>query len=98
MSYKFQFRDVLAQQDAIFDGLLMTLQLTAGTISLGFVIGLLVASVLVYAKPWAKTMARVYVEVIRNTPLIVPSRSRIFCWCARIARITNSSTPSVSAS
>ena len=71
MSYKFQFRDVLAQQDAIIDGLLMTLQLTAGTISLGFVIGLLVASVLVYAKPWAKTMARVYVEVIRNTPLIV---------------------------
>ena len=82
MSYRFQFRDVLAQQDAIIDGLLMTLQLTAGTISLGFVIGLLVASVLVYAKPWAKTMARVYVEVIRNTPLIV-QLFLIFFWPAQ---------------
>ena len=71
MVYKFQFRDVFAQQDAIIDGLLLTLQLSAGTIVLGFVIGILVAAVLVYAKPWAQRIARVYVEMIRNTPLIV---------------------------
>lgn len=71
MTYKFQFRDVFAQQDAILDGLVLTLQLSLGTIFLGFVIGILVAAVLVYSRPWAQTMARVYVEAIRNTPLIV---------------------------
>lgn len=71
MTYKFQFRDVFAQQDAILDGLVLTLQLSLGTIFLGFVIGILVAAVLVYSRPWAQTAARVYVEAIRNTPLIV---------------------------
>ena len=71
MTYKFQFRDVFAQQDAIVDGLILTLQLSAATIFLGFVIGILVAAVLLYAKPWAQRMARGYVEMIRNTPLIV---------------------------
>src|SRR5450759_2835272 len=71
MAYKFQFRDVFAQHDAIVDGLVLTLQLSAVTIFLGFVIGILVAAVLVYARPWARAMARAYVEVIRNTPLLV---------------------------
>ena len=71
MAYKFQFRDVFAQQDAILDGLVLTLQLSLGTIFLGFVIGILVAAVLVYSRPWAQATARVYVEAIRNTPLIV---------------------------
>lgn len=71
MAYKFQFRDVFAQQEAILDGLVLTLQLSLGTIFLGFVIGILVAAVLVYSRPWAQNTARVYVEAIRNTPLIV---------------------------
>ena len=48
MAYTFQFRDVFAQQDAIVDGLVLTLELSVGTIFLGFVIGILVAAVLVY--------------------------------------------------
>lgn len=71
MSYTFQFRDVLAQHEAIFAGLGVTLQLSAVTISLGFVIGTLVAVVLVYGPRWAVLLARAYVEVIRNTPLLV---------------------------
>lgn len=71
MSYSFQFRDVFAQQDAIVDGIVVTLQLSAVTISLGFLAGTLLAIVLVYGRPWAVSIARVYVEVIRNTPLIV---------------------------
>ena len=46
MAYKFQFRDVFAQQDAILDGLVLTLQLSVGTITLGFVLGVLVAAAL----------------------------------------------------
>ena len=71
MAYTFQFRDVFAQQDAIVDGLVLTLELSVGTILLGFAIGILVAAVLVYGKPWARRIAGGYVEVIRNTPLIV---------------------------
>lgn len=71
MSYTFQFRDVFAQQEAIAAGLLVTLQLSAVTISLGFLIGTLLAVVLVYGRRWAASVARIYVEVIRNTPLIV---------------------------
>jgi polar amino acid transport system permease protein len=71
MTYKFQFRDVFAQKDAIMDGLILTLQLSATTIFLGFVMGIGVAAVLVYGRPWGQRAARAYVEVIRNTPLIV---------------------------
>lgn len=71
MSYSFQFRDVFAQKDAIINGLMVTLELSAITITLGFVLGTLAAVVLVYGRPWASRMMRGYVEVIRNTPLIV---------------------------
>lgn len=71
MSYAFQFRDVFAQKDAIVDGLMVTLELSAITITLGFVLGTLAAVVLVYGRPWASRLVRGYVEVIRNTPLIV---------------------------
>jgi len=71
MAYTFQFRDVFAQQEAIVNGLIVTLELSAVTISLGFVLGTLAAVVLVYGRPWAQATTRGYVEVIRNTPLIV---------------------------
>lgn len=71
MTYTFHFRDVFAAHDALLQGLLLTLQLTATTILFGFVIGLGVASASVYGPRWAKRLARAYVELIRNTPLLV---------------------------
>lgn len=71
MSYQFQFRDVLAQHDAILDGLIVTIELSAITIVLGFVLGTLAAVLLVYGRPWIRRLTRAYVEMIRNTPLIV---------------------------
>ena len=71
MAYTFQFRDVFAQQDAIVDGLLTTLELSAGVIALGFVVGVGAATLLVYGRPAARRIAGAYVAVIRNTPLIV---------------------------
>jgi len=71
MAYTFQFRDVFAQKAAIVDGLVLTLELSAGTIVLGFTVGVLAATALVYGKPWLRKAAGVYVESIRNTPLIV---------------------------
>lgn len=71
MSYRFQFRDVFAEKEAIGDGVLVTLQLSAVTIGLGFMLGILVAVTLVYGRGWLRGPARAYVELIRNTPLIV---------------------------
>jgi len=71
MAYTFQFRDVFAQKAAIVDGLVLTLELSAGTIVLGFAVGVLAAAALVYGKPWLRKAAGGYVESIRNTPLIV---------------------------
>jgi polar amino acid transport system permease protein len=71
MGYSFHFRDVFAAQDALLSGLALTLQLTATTILAGFVIGLGVAAAAVYGPRWARATAHAYVEIIRNTPLLV---------------------------
>ena len=71
MGYTFHFRDVFAAQDALLAGLALTLQLTATTIVFGFLIGLGVAVAIVYGPRWVKAIAQGYVEVIRNTPLLV---------------------------
>src|SRR6185295_3604048 len=68
MGYTFHFRDVFAAQDALLSGLALTLQLTATTIVAGFVLGLGVAAAAVYG---ARSAAHAYVEIIRNTPLLV---------------------------
>lgn len=71
MAYSFQFRDVFAARDALQDGLVLTLQLTATTITFGFAIGLGAAAASVYGGPRLRRAAQMYVEVIRNTPLLV---------------------------
>jgi polar amino acid transport system permease protein len=71
MSYTFNFRDIWAQADAIADGIAVTLVLSFVTIATGLVIGILGAAARVYGWPWLKAIVAAYVEVIRNTPLIV---------------------------
>lgn len=71
MAYSLQFRDVFAARDALEAGLALTLQLTATTIVGGFAIGLGVAAASVYGGPWLRRAAGAYVELIRNTPLLV---------------------------
>lgn len=71
MAYSLQFRDVLAARDALQEGIVLTLQLTATTIVLGSIIGLTVAASSVYGGNRLRRVARTYVELIRNTPLLV---------------------------
>lgn len=71
MSYVLQFRDVFAASDALVAGLALTLQLTASTLSFGFAIGLGVAAASVYGPRAVRVAAHFYVEVIRNSPLLV---------------------------
>ena len=71
MSYNFRFNALLPYVDEIVEGVVLTIQLSVGTMSTGLAIGLLVA--LGSQSPIAAVRApvRAYVELIRNTPLLV---------------------------
>lgn len=56
---------------AFWQGSLITLQLTAVGLSLGFVLGLLSALGRVYGAPWVQRIAIAYIELFRGTPLLV---------------------------
>jgi polar amino acid transport system permease protein len=71
MAYRFQFRDVFAQQEALLEGVWVTLQLSGATIALGLVLGLVAAAGAVYGPRFLRLLSLSYVELIRNTPLIV---------------------------
>lgn len=71
VSYTFRFRDVFAAWEILRDGLFLTLQLTAVTVVLGFLLGTLCAAAAVHGPRWLRLAVAAYVEAIRNTPLIV---------------------------
>lgn len=71
MSYNFKFGALLRYQDEIVHGVLMTLQLSIVTMICGLAIGLLVAIAAGSPLKVLRIPARIYVEAIRNTPLIV---------------------------
>ena len=71
MTYSFQFRDVFAAWEFLLEGLILTLELSLIAMVAGLVIGLAGAAGRVYGRPWLRRSIAVYVELIRNTPLIV---------------------------
>jgi polar amino acid transport system permease protein len=71
LSYTFQFRDVFAAWEFLLEGLVLTLELSVVTMIAGFIIGVMGAAARVYGPQWLCTIVAVYVEAIRNTPLIV---------------------------
>jgi polar amino acid transport system permease protein len=71
LSYSFQFRDIFAAWELLLDGLVLTLELSVVTMIAGFIIGVAGAAARVYGSQWLRTIVAVYVEAIRNTPLIV---------------------------
>src|SRR5204863_3101329 len=71
MKYTFNFRDIWTQWDYIADGIGVTLALTVVTMVAGLTIGALGAAARVYGRPWLGALVAGYVELIRNTPLLV---------------------------
>src|SRR5262245_20260118 len=71
MTYSFQFRDVFAAWEFLLDGLILTLELSLVTMVVGLAIGMTGAAARVYGPVWLRRAVAVYVEAIRNTPLIV---------------------------
>ena len=71
MQYTFRFRDVWRQQEMLLEGALLTLQLSAVAIFFGLLIGILGAGMKTSQFRQLRWIVSVYVEVIRNTPLLV---------------------------
>lgn len=71
MKYGLQFRDVFAAWEALLDGVVNTLILSFAAMVGGLVIGVACAAARVYGPPLVKRAAGAYVEIIRNTPLLV---------------------------
>jgi polar amino acid transport system permease protein len=63
-------------RDWILSGLLITLKLSAVSMVFSFLLGLLIAVMRLSANRWAKGFAVGYLELIRNTPLLV----QLFFW------------------
>lgn len=53
------------------DGLLVTLELTAVGLAMGFVLGLLAALGRIYGSPVVRRLSITYIEIFRGTPLLV---------------------------
>ena len=71
MSYNFNFRDVFNNFDVLLEGVGLTLELSAITMVLGLALGVVMALLKTWG-PWPlRWLASAYVEVIRNTPLLV---------------------------
>ncbi len=71
MKYGLQFRDVFAAWESILDGVWITLLLSGVAMVGGLAIGVLCAAARVYGPGWLRRLVGAYVEIIRNTPLIV---------------------------
>jgi polar amino acid transport system permease protein len=69
--YKFNFRDVFAQFDALLEGALLTLQLSFVTMLVGLAIGIIGALARSWGSAPMRLAATAYVETIRNTPLLI---------------------------
>jgi polar amino acid transport system permease protein len=71
MSYKFDFGFLADKWPDFVAGAWLTVQLTVASIALGFVVGTVCALVRVYGGPVLRRVVGVYVETIRNTPLLI---------------------------
>ncbi|MGO4436763.1 amino acid ABC transporter permease [Rhizobium sp. RAF56] len=71
MSYTFNFSALLPYWPVFLQGVWLTLKLSALATVFGFVVGTLCAIARADGPPWLRTLAAIYVETIRNTPLLV---------------------------
>lgn len=78
MSYEFDFSAVLAYWPMFVEGAWVTLRLTFFATILGFFFGTLCAIARTSGPAWLRIAVASYVEVVRNTPLLIQSYFLIF--------------------
>lgn len=78
MSYEFDFLAVLEYWPLLVQGAITTLQITAISTVLGIILGSVCAGLRTSHYVWARRSVAVYVEIIRNTPLLIQAYFLIF--------------------
>lgn len=71
MNYDFNFAVIWRNWDVLLKGLGLGLYLALAALCIGAVIGLIAAFWTLSPRAWLRIPARIYVSVIRNTPLLV---------------------------
>lgn len=71
MDYQFDFSFLSTHWQALIQGLISTLRMSVSTIVLGFIVGTALAVARTQGKPWMQRAVTIYVDVIRNTPLVI---------------------------
>ena len=71
MDYTWDFEVVVRNFPVLLRGVVVTLELWAIAFPLGMVLGFVISLGRVSGKPWLNTPAIAYVEVFRNTPVLV---------------------------
>jgi len=71
MSYDFNFKPVFNNFDLLLEGALLTLELAAITMLLGLLVGTAGAAIKLWGPAPARFLVAIYVNFIRNTPLLV---------------------------
>jgi len=69
--YSLEFSDILAFSDQLIAGTLLTLQLSVSAMLVGLVIAIPFASIKTAGPKVLKRAINVYIEIVRNTPLLV---------------------------
>lgn len=71
MDYQFDFSFLTTNWRDIADGIWLTIRMSVLSIAFGFIFGALIAVVRTYGPPWGRKAVIWYVDVIRNTPLVI---------------------------
>jgi len=78
MTYEFDFAAVLAYWPLLLEGIWTTLRLTFFCTVFGILIGAVCAIIRTSGPAWARSLVGLYVEFIRNTPLLIQAYFLIF--------------------
>ena len=71
MNYEFDFSFLATHWRDLIDGALLTLRMSIATIVFGFFLGVALAVIRTQGSPFARKAVTGYVDVIRNTPLVI---------------------------
>ena len=71
MNYTFHFQDIWSNADELWQGALLTLQLSAVSMVLSLIVAVFGALARTSGPKWLQWIVAAYVEVIRNTPFLV---------------------------
>lgn len=87
MDYQFDFSFLTSNWRELIDGALLTLRMSIATIVFGFLLGVALAVLRTQGSPLTRRLVTSYVDVIRNTPLVIQAFWLFFGLAAMQVRV-----------